>query len=429
MADIKPQTRTSVIQLNPAYLTTQSGRENTAPVTGDASDGSDSEDEIVNVDEPDEMETETVPLTQAERLAENLRTQNSPEKKINSDTSSATPPFGEKRRSPKARFEPYRKEKNEIDENENRTSKSNKTTALQSVVEEIKKQAAMMAQKPISRSGSGSISASGFLPAQVCKLVLSSTTNSNEVAPNAVIQLNKNNNRNEEQATTEDCQNRPFKCHLCNVGFRISGHLSRHYKSRAHINQMQKRPDSAMLFTATPDSTKIFEKAFEVQDSPIDLSINAKKVQANPSPPNTPPKPVFKAIKLGKSVSPTAIDPSRTIKPVNRISPITDVGSVSVSPISSQKTSGTPATSMKSISPTSLPKLKEQRPSADVNPSQSATQSITSEVTENGTRRFRCNICDIGFRFQGHLDRHLRSTTHMSMEEAVRRTGRRPNTE
>ena len=68
---------------------------------------------------------------------------------------------------------------------------------------QIKKQAAMMAQKPISRSGTGSISASGFLPAQVCKLVLSSTTNSNEVAPNAVIQLNKNNNRNEEQATTE----------------------------------------------------------------------------------------------------------------------------------------------------------------------------------------------------------------------------------
>ena len=127
-------------------------------MTGDGgSEGSDSEDEIVNVDEPDEMETETVPLTQAERLAENLRTQNckskykydttmmihtwllnlAPEKKINSDTSSATPPFGEKRRSPKARFEPYRKEKNEIDENENRTNKSNKNTALQSVVEEV----------------------------------------------------------------------------------------------------------------------------------------------------------------------------------------------------------------------------------------------------------------------------------------------------
>ena len=51
--------------------------QDTQPVTGDGgSEGSDSEDEIVNVDEPDEMETETVPLTQAERLAENLRTQN-----------------------------------------------------------------------------------------------------------------------------------------------------------------------------------------------------------------------------------------------------------------------------------------------------------------------------------------------------------------
>ena len=45
----------------------------------------------------------------------------------------------------------------------------------------------------------------------------------------------------------QECQNRPFKCHLCNVGFRISGHLSRHYKSRAHINQMQKLPDSTMV--------------------------------------------------------------------------------------------------------------------------------------------------------------------------------------
>ena len=92
MADIKPQTRSSVIQLNPAYLTSGRSSEqvsvtmwhlwliwrfkDTTPVTGDGSEGSDSEDEIVNVDEPDEMETETVPLTQAERLAENLRTQN-----------------------------------------------------------------------------------------------------------------------------------------------------------------------------------------------------------------------------------------------------------------------------------------------------------------------------------------------------------------
>ena len=50
------------------------------------------------------------------------------------------------------------------------------------------------------------------------------------------------------------------------------------------------------LFAATPEPTKVFEKVFEVQDGPIDLSINAKKVQANPSPPDTPPKPVFKGI-------------------------------------------------------------------------------------------------------------------------------------
>ena len=84
-----------------------------------------------------------------------------------------------------------------------RTKELSRNDANYNVFIQIKKQAAMMAQKPISRSGTGSISASGFLPAQVCKLVLSSTTNSNEVAPNAVIQLNKNNNRNEEQATTE----------------------------------------------------------------------------------------------------------------------------------------------------------------------------------------------------------------------------------
>ncbi|CAG5105185.1 Oidioi.mRNA.OKI2018_I69.chr1.g1908.t1.cds [Oikopleura dioica] len=32
-------------------------------------------------------------------------------------------------------------------------------------------------------------------------------------------------------------------------------------------------------------------------------------------------------------------------------------------------------------------------------------------------RKFRCDICDIAFRFQGHLDRHKRSTAHLSMLE------------
>ena len=103
------------------------------------------------------------------------------------------------------------------------------------------------------------------------------------------------------------------------------------------------------------------------------------------------------AIKLGKSVSPT-IDTSRLIKPVNRISPSSDVGSISGSTISSQ-ISGTATTSIKSISPSSLPKLKEPRPNAS-EVIQGPPQTSTSEVTENGTRRFRCDICDIGFRFQ-----------------------------
>ena len=93
-------------------------------------------------------------------------------------------------------------------------------------------------------------------------------------------------------------------------------------------------------------------------------------------------------------MSPTAIDPSRLIKPVNRISPNSD--SISGSPIASQ-ISGTPTTSIKSISPSSLPKLKEPRPTEVIT---GQPQSSTSEVTENGTRRFRCDICDIGFRFQ-----------------------------
>ena len=104
------------------------------------------------------------------------------------------------------------------------------------------------------------------------------------------------------------------------------------------------------------------------------------------------------AIKLGKSVSPTTIDTSRLIKPVNRISPSSDVGSsISGSTISSQISA---TTSIKAISPSSLPKLKEPRPNTEVIQGQPLAQSSTSEVTENGTRRFRCDICDIGFRFQ-----------------------------
>lgn len=94
-------------------------------------------------------------------------------------------------------------------------------------------------------------------------------------------------------------------------------------------------------------------------------------------------------------MSPTTIDPSRLIKPVNRISPNSE--SISGSPIASQISGQNPTTSIKAISPSSLPKLKEPRPTEVIT---GQPQSSTSEVTENGTRRFRCDICDIGFRFQ-----------------------------
>lgn len=46
-------------------------------------------------------------------------------------------------------------------------------------------------------------------------------------------------------------QNRPFKCHPCNIAFRISGHLSRHIKSRGHqlkVSQDEMVSLSAFLF-------------------------------------------------------------------------------------------------------------------------------------------------------------------------------------
>ena len=55
---------------------------------------------------------------------------------------------------------------------------------------QIKKQAALTAQKPAHQS-------QPYLTNQVGKLVLSSKPNG-ESAPNAVIRLNKNNNRNDE---------------------------------------------------------------------------------------------------------------------------------------------------------------------------------------------------------------------------------------
>jgi len=43
---------------------------------------------------------------------------------------------------------------------------------------------------------------------------------------------------------------------------------------------------------------------------------------------------------------------------------------------------------------------------------------------DTGGRRFKCATCSVAFRFQGHLDRHYRSTMHQSMVEAMENGGR-----
>lgn len=63
---VPPLQRTSVIQLNPAFLSSSG-----ASLSRDDEDD-ESEDEFVNVDESDDMETET---TDAERLANELKVQ------------------------------------------------------------------------------------------------------------------------------------------------------------------------------------------------------------------------------------------------------------------------------------------------------------------------------------------------------------------
>ena len=94
---------------------------------------------------------------------------------------------------------------------------------------------------------------------KVGKLVLSSKTNG-EAAPNAVIQIKEIepiNTANDvslfpglwlakkildadwSKIIFQECHYRPFKCKVCGVGFRVSGHLTRHQKSRSHILKIQ----------------------------------------------------------------------------------------------------------------------------------------------------------------------------------------------
>ena len=46
-------------------------------------------------------------------------------------------------------------------------------------------------------------------------------------------------------------------------------------------------------------------------------------------------------------------------------------------------------------------------------------RGVNGSDPDSQSRRFRCNTCNTGFRFQGHLDRHLRSTAHHAMLEGV----------
>jgi len=422
---VPPLQRTSVIQLNPAFLSSSG-----ASLSRDDEDD-ESEDEFVNVDESDDMETET---TDAERLANELKVQTSPIKltspavvDINEVTTGNTesPVITPQRRrcSPKARFEPYERSKT-VDENENRllghkTISGGGTTTTAAphpldnvlvVVEEIKKQAALTAQKPAHQS-------QPYLTSQVGKLVLSSKQNG-ESAPNAVIRLNKNNNRNDDAVngisfSSEEGQNRPFKCHPCNIAFRISGHLSRHIKSRGHQLKVSQGLQDDMINSRS----KIDEKP-KHQDEPIDLSLSSKNNQfkATPATPTTP------------EVKPK-VEPRHPQHHHHRLTPPKVIDStvpIVTPPSSSNSTSSNSAASTRPMKPLPLPKQQQQQQQPVAN-SKTMKKEEKVEITENGSRRFRCGICDIGFRFQGHLDRHMRSTTHMSMEEAVKRTGRRPN--
>ncbi|CBY10657.1 unnamed protein product [Oikopleura dioica] len=183
-------------------------------------------------------------------------------------------------------------------------------------IEQIKNQAAAQRQLLSEQRA--------FLAPQPDGQPVMSLVTRNDSAPNAVVQLKTSVSPTPDDqasvASFEIDESRPFKCNECGVGFRIAGHLTRHFKSRSHLAKTS--PNR----TASP-SPAASEASSSMQGSP----------STTPSPAMSPP-----------------------IAPEN----------------------------------------------------------------QSGSRRFRCDVCDIGFRFQGHLDRHLRSTTHLSMEEAIRRNAK-----
>ena len=68
-------------------------------------------------------------------------------------------------------------------------------------------------------------------------------------------------------------------------------------------------------------------------------------------------------------------------------------------PSSSNSTSSNSAASTRPMKPLPLPKQQQQQQQPAAN-SKTLKKEEKVEITENGSRRFRCGICDIGFRFQ-----------------------------
>lgn len=65
----------------------------------------------------------------------------------------------------------------------------------------------------------------------------------------------------------------------------------------------------------------------------------------------------------------------------------------------------------------------QPRPNQPVSPTGAPSADWEADG-DSGGRRFKCNTCSVAFRFQGHLDRHYRSTMHQSMVEAMENGGR-----
>ena len=124
---------------------------------------------------------------------------------------------------------------------------------------------------------------------------------------------------------------------ICGIGFRIAGHLSRHNKSRSHLLKTIGMPDSV-------------------------------------SPTNgSPTEDLGQVMEIGQNGSCHARDQL----------PMMDTTPALSSPLISKPI---PILSTESISTNSSQTTPEDSPIV--------------QVETSGSRRFRCDVCDIGFRFQ-----------------------------